>query len=263
MLTGRSLERLLSTAGGGYSSVGSEIGHRIFLWGSFAELIEAAGKAECIVEDTLLSPSPLGRPGGPTAMTPKEVFEFAKKNGARQIDVRFTDLPGLSQHISYPISQFTEELRGGLRHRRLEHPRLGGDQRERHAADSGPDDRIHGSVFRDADALHGRRHHRPDHAPALRPRPALDREEGRTVPAEQRARRHRLLRCRGRVLHLRQHPVRPEPALRASTSSTRRKAAGTPAARRTTSATGRATRKATSRFRRPTTIRICAPRWWR
>jgi glutamine synthetase len=41
-------------------------------------------------------------------MTPKEVLDFAKKNGARQVDLRFTDLPGLWQHISYPISQLTE-----------------------------------------------------------------------------------------------------------------------------------------------------------
>ena len=40
-----------------------------------------------------------------------------------------------------------------------------------------------------------------------------------------------VLRRRGRVLHLRQHPLRPEPALRLSTSSMPRKAAGTPAAR--------------------------------
>lgn len=42
-------------------------------------------------------------------MTPKEVIEFAKKNGAKQLDLRFTDLPGLSQHISYPITQLTED----------------------------------------------------------------------------------------------------------------------------------------------------------
>ena len=42
-------------------------------------------------------------------MTPKEVLEFAKKNNAQQIDLRFTDLPGLQHHVSYPISQLTEE----------------------------------------------------------------------------------------------------------------------------------------------------------
>ncbi|HBY62437.1 MAG TPA: glutamine synthetase, partial [Solibacterales bacterium] len=42
-------------------------------------------------------------------MTPKEVLEFAKKHDARQVDLRFTDLPGLSQHISYPIGQLSED----------------------------------------------------------------------------------------------------------------------------------------------------------
>jgi glutamine synthetase len=42
-------------------------------------------------------------------MTSQEVFEFAKKNDARQVDLRFTDLPGLSQHISYPISMLEEQ----------------------------------------------------------------------------------------------------------------------------------------------------------
>lgn len=42
-------------------------------------------------------------------MTPKQAIQFALDNGARQIDVRFTDIPGLAQHISYPISQLTED----------------------------------------------------------------------------------------------------------------------------------------------------------
>jgi glutamine synthetase len=42
-------------------------------------------------------------------MSPKEVLEFAKKNNALQLDLRFTDLPGLQQHISYPLSQLTED----------------------------------------------------------------------------------------------------------------------------------------------------------
>jgi glutamine synthetase len=41
-------------------------------------------------------------------MTPQEVLEFAKKNDARQVDLRFTDIPGLTQHISYPINMLEE-----------------------------------------------------------------------------------------------------------------------------------------------------------
>ena len=42
-------------------------------------------------------------------MTPHEVLEFAKQKEVRQFDLRFTDLPGLSQHVSYPISQLDQD----------------------------------------------------------------------------------------------------------------------------------------------------------
>src|ERR1700737_4289090 len=42
-------------------------------------------------------------------MNPKEVLAFAKEKEVRQFDLRFTDLPGLSQHVSYPITQLTED----------------------------------------------------------------------------------------------------------------------------------------------------------
>src|SRR5882762_6033551 len=41
-------------------------------------------------------------------MNPKEVLEFAKQKDIRQFDLRFTDLPGLSQHVSYPLRQLDE-----------------------------------------------------------------------------------------------------------------------------------------------------------
>ena len=42
-------------------------------------------------------------------MNPKEVLEFAKQKEAKQFDLRFTDLPGLQQHVSYPISELEED----------------------------------------------------------------------------------------------------------------------------------------------------------
>ena len=39
---------------------------------------------------------------------PKAVLEFAKKNEVRILDLRFTDLPGLWHHVSYPIEQLSE-----------------------------------------------------------------------------------------------------------------------------------------------------------
>src|SRR5579871_5015604 len=42
-------------------------------------------------------------------MNPKEILAFAKEKEVRQFDLRFTDLPGFSQHVSYPISQLDED----------------------------------------------------------------------------------------------------------------------------------------------------------
>jgi glutamine synthetase len=39
---------------------------------------------------------------------PKAVLDFAKKNRAKLLDLRFTDLPGLWHHVSFPIEQFSE-----------------------------------------------------------------------------------------------------------------------------------------------------------
>ena len=42
-------------------------------------------------------------------MDPKAVLEFAAKNNAKMLDIRFTDLPGLWQHVSYPIGELEED----------------------------------------------------------------------------------------------------------------------------------------------------------
>src|SRR6266850_3450752 len=39
---------------------------------------------------------------------PKDVLDFTKKNDVKQLDLRFTDLPGVQQHVSYPISELEE-----------------------------------------------------------------------------------------------------------------------------------------------------------
>src|SRR5436309_15089856 len=39
---------------------------------------------------------------------PKTVLEFVKKNNVKLLDLRFTDLPGLWHHVSYPIDQLSE-----------------------------------------------------------------------------------------------------------------------------------------------------------
>src|SRR6202049_3182626 len=42
-------------------------------------------------------------------MHPKGVLEFAKKNNAKILDLRFLDVPGIWQHVSYPIEELTED----------------------------------------------------------------------------------------------------------------------------------------------------------
>ena len=42
------------------------------------------------------------------ARTPKDVLDFVRENGIRQVDLRFTDLPGVQHHISYPVTQLEE-----------------------------------------------------------------------------------------------------------------------------------------------------------
>jgi len=41
-------------------------------------------------------------------MTPKEFFEFAEKNNAKMVDLKFTDLLGTWQHCSYPVDTWDE-----------------------------------------------------------------------------------------------------------------------------------------------------------
>ncbi len=42
-------------------------------------------------------------------MTPQEAIEFCRKEGIGIIDLKFTDLPGTLQHVSIPLSEFTED----------------------------------------------------------------------------------------------------------------------------------------------------------
>ena len=41
-------------------------------------------------------------------MNAKQVLEFAKKNGAVMVDLKFTDYPGIWQHVSHPLHQLEE-----------------------------------------------------------------------------------------------------------------------------------------------------------
>ena len=43
-------------------------------------------------------------------MTAKDVLKLAKEKGARIVDLRFIDLPGLWQHFSIPVSELSEDI---------------------------------------------------------------------------------------------------------------------------------------------------------
>ena len=43
-------------------------------------------------------------------MTPRDAIKLAKERGARIVDLRFIDMPGLWQHFSIPASELSEEL---------------------------------------------------------------------------------------------------------------------------------------------------------
>lgn len=43
-------------------------------------------------------------------MTPQEVLSMMKENGAKMVDLRFMDFPGLWQHFSVPVSEMDESV---------------------------------------------------------------------------------------------------------------------------------------------------------
>jgi glutamine synthetase len=46
------------------------------------------------------------------AATPKDVLQLARESDAQIVDLRFSDLPGLMQHFSVPVSELTEDSFG-------------------------------------------------------------------------------------------------------------------------------------------------------
>ena len=43
-------------------------------------------------------------------MTPSDVLKLAREKGAKIVDLRFIDMPGLWQHFSIPARELTESL---------------------------------------------------------------------------------------------------------------------------------------------------------
>ena len=121
---------------------------------------------------------------------------------------------GLPRHVAAFHHSRRQARRGRVRGRpglrRLQHPRLAGDQRERHAGGAAAGDGLDGPLLRDPHAVDDLQHPGPDHPRGLQPRPAQRRPQGRQLPEEHRHRRHCLHRAGAGVLHLRRHPLRPD-----------------------------------------------------
>ena len=194
----------------------------------------------------------------------EELLRYVKDEGVKFVDVRFCDLPGIMQHFNVPVESFDDAVfTDGLA---FDGSSIRGFQ-QIHESDMMllPDvtTRLHRPVPRREDRRAQLLHPRPVHARGLLARPAQHRPQGRDLPRVQRRRRQRLLRRRGGVLHLRLDPPRDRRPTRRSTTSTRSRAPGTPAPKRSaaTAATRPPTRAATSRSRRSTTTPTCATRW--
>ena len=140
--------------------------------------------------------------------TPADVLKMIKDKEVKFVDLRFTDTRGKEQHVSVPAEAFDAgQVRVGPRVRRLVDRRLEGHPGLRHAADAGPGHREHRSVHGRDDAAHHLRRDRAVGRQGLRARSALARQARRGLSQVDRPRRHRVLRPRARVLHLRRRRV--------------------------------------------------------
>ena len=142
--------------------------------------------------------------------TPKNVTDLIAQNGIKIVDLKFVDLPGTWQHFTIPVVRADERHLGrGHRLRRLQHPRLPADPGIGHAPVPGHQHR------RRRPRVRGTRRCRiicdiydPVTKEPYSRDPRYIAQQGRGVPQEHRHRRHVLLGPRGRVLHLRRHPLR-------------------------------------------------------
>ena len=141
-------------------------------------------------------------------MAAADVFKTIKENEVKFVDLRFTDTKGKEQHVTVPVKAFGEDkFKDG---HAFDGSSIAGwkgieasDMLLMPDPDSARMDPFYDEPTLDisCDVLE------PSDRQGLRARPALDREEGRGLPQEHRPRRHRLLRPRARVLHLRRGRV--------------------------------------------------------
>ena len=157
-----------------------------------------------------------------------EVLKFIKDTDVKFLDIRFTDLPGIQQHFNIPASTVDEEFFsvGQL----FDGSSIRGFQ-SIHESDLQliPDiSTAYVDPFRtERTLIIVFDIYNPRNGEIYAPRPAPGRQEGREVPRLDRHRRHRVLRARGRVLHLRRRALRGEAEQELTTRSTPTRPPGT------------------------------------
>ena len=182
-------------------------------------------------------------------MTPKEVLALCREKDVKAVDLRFMDFPGLWQHFTIPVDKLDEDVfEDGLGFDGSQHPRLAGDQRERHARRARSPRRP--SSIRSAPI--------PTLSMICNIQDPITREDYTRDPRNVARKAVNYMKSTGiadtayfgpgvRVLHLRRRPLRPERA-RGLLLHRQRRRPVEPRPRREarTSATSSATRKATS-----------------
>ena len=136
--------------------------------------------------------------------TPAEVVRLLESESIEIVDVRFCDLPGMMQHFSAPAHMLDEEVfTEGFG---FDGSSIRGFQ-QIHESDMllMPDpNTAYVDPFREHKTLNINCFvSDPVTGEPYSPRPALRRQEGRGAPQDDGCGRHRVLRARSRVLHLR------------------------------------------------------------
>ncbi len=142
-------------------------------------------------------------------MKPKDVLGLAKDRGAVMVDLKFMDFVGLWQHFTIPLPELKEEIfEEGLG---FDGSSIRG-WAEIHASDMlvMPDatTAVMDPFMKDPTLSLVCNIVDPITKEAYGRDPAQHRHQGGEVPQVHRHRGHRLLRPRGRVLHLRRGPLR-------------------------------------------------------